>query len=49
MDLDDDINLDKNKKHNIEVVIDRIVMKEGLQQDLAIHWNLHFDLQMVEY
>ena len=29
IDLDDDINLDKNKKHNIEVVIDRIIMKEG--------------------
>ncbi len=27
--LDDDIQLDKNKKHNIEVVIDRIVVKEG--------------------
>lgn len=30
IDLDDDINLDKNKKHNIEVVIDRIVIKEGI-------------------
>nr|WP_205964062.1 MULTISPECIES: excinuclease ABC subunit UvrA [unclassified Psychrobacillus] len=30
IDLDDDITLDKNKKHNIEVVIDRIVIKEGI-------------------
>ena len=36
IDLDDDINLDKNKKHNIEVVIDRIIMKEGVLQDLVI-------------
>ena len=28
--LDDNIELDKNKKHNIEVVIDRIVLKEGI-------------------
>ncbi|MDF2557599.1 MAG: uvrA [Bacillales bacterium] len=28
--LDDNIELDKNKKHNIEVVIDRIVIKEGV-------------------
>ena len=30
LDLDEDINLDKNKKHSIEVVIDRIVVKEGI-------------------
>lgn len=35
IDLDDDINLDKNKKHNIEVVIDRIVMKEGIAARLS--------------
>lgn len=35
IDLDDDINLDKNKKHNIEVVIDRIVMKEGVAARLS--------------
>ena len=29
IDLDDNIELNKNKKHTIEVVIDRIVMKEG--------------------
>lgn len=30
-DLDDLIELDKNKKHDIEVVIDRIVIKEGVE------------------
>ncbi|MEK4486978.1 excinuclease ABC subunit UvrA [Psychrobacillus sp. FSL H8-0484] len=35
IDLDDDINVDKNKKHNIEVVIDRIVMKEGIAARLS--------------
>ncbi|RNF39365.1 excinuclease ABC subunit UvrA [Planococcus salinus] len=34
-DLDDDITLDKNKKHSIEVVIDRIVMKEGIAPRLS--------------
>src|SRR5699024_8256222 len=28
MEVTDDINLDKNKKHSIEVVIDRIVVKK---------------------
>ncbi|WKA55930.1 excinuclease ABC subunit UvrA [Planococcus shixiaomingii] len=35
VDLDDDINLDKNKKHSIEVVIDRIVMKENIAPRLS--------------
>ncbi|WP_313893008.1 excinuclease ABC subunit UvrA [Psychrobacillus sp.] len=35
IDLDDDINIDKNKKHNIEVVIDRIVMKDGIAARLS--------------
>jgi len=35
IDLDDDINLDKNKKHDIEIVIDRIVMKEDIAPRLA--------------
>ncbi|MCM3178939.1 excinuclease ABC subunit UvrA [Cytobacillus horneckiae] len=34
-DLDDDIDLEKNKKHSIEVVIDRIVVKEGVAARLA--------------
>jgi excinuclease ABC subunit A len=34
-DLDDDINLDKNKKHSIEVVIDRIIMKENIAPRLS--------------
>lgn len=31
----DDIDLDKNKKHNIEVVVDRIVVKDGIESRLA--------------
>ncbi|MFE3574336.1 excinuclease ABC subunit UvrA [Lysinibacillus sp. NPDC059133] len=34
-DLDDSIELDKNKKHSIEVVIDRVVMKEGVAARLS--------------
>ncbi|QSX05066.1 excinuclease ABC subunit UvrA [Sedimentibacter sp. zth1] len=34
-DLDDNINLSKTKKHNIEVVIDRIIIKEGIEKRLA--------------
>ncbi|TCP24890.1 excinuclease ABC subunit A [Scopulibacillus darangshiensis] len=31
----DEIKLEKNKKHNIEVVIDRIIVKDGIQSRLA--------------
>ncbi|SFB21962.1 MULTISPECIES: excinuclease ABC subunit UvrA [unclassified Bacillus (in: firmicutes)] len=34
-DIGDEITLEKNKKHNIEVVIDRIVVKEGVAARLA--------------
>ncbi|QBK25392.1 excinuclease ABC subunit UvrA [Ureibacillus thermophilus] len=34
-DLDDNIELDKNKKHNIEVVVDRIIIKEGIEARLS--------------
>ncbi|WP_107840348.1 excinuclease ABC subunit UvrA [Metasolibacillus meyeri] len=34
-DLDDHIELDKNKKHTIEVVVDRVVMKEGIAARLS--------------
>jgi len=34
-DLDDNIELDKNKSHSIEVVIDRIVVKEGITTRLS--------------
>ena len=35
MDVAEEIKLDKNKKHTIEVVIDRIVMKEGIASRLS--------------
>ncbi len=31
----DDINLEKNKKHNIDVVVDRIIVKDGIEARLA--------------
>lgn len=34
-DLSEDIDLEKNKKHSIEVVIDRIVVKEGVAARLS--------------
>ncbi len=34
-DLGEEITIDKKKKHNIEVVIDRLVMKDGLQKRLT--------------
>ena len=34
-DLTDDINLDRNMRHNIEIVVDRIVMSEGIRGRLA--------------
>lgn len=34
-DLDEDINLDKKKKHNIEVVVDRLIIKQKIRSRLA--------------
>ncbi len=34
-DLSEKITLDKNKKHNIEIVVDRLVIKEGINSRLA--------------
>lgn len=34
-DLSEDIKLEKNKKHNIEIVIDRLVIKSGIETRLA--------------
>ena len=34
-DLSDDIALEKNKKHNIEIVIDRIIIKDGIKKRLT--------------
>ena len=33
-DLSEEFNLDKNKKHNISVIIDRLVIKEGIRSRL---------------
>ena len=34
-DLSESINLDKNKKHNIDIIVDRLVMREGIRSRLA--------------
>ena len=33
--LSEEINLDKNIKHNIEIIVDRLVVKEGIEQRLT--------------
>ena len=33
--LSEDIKLDKNKKHNIDIVVDRLIIKDGIQRRLA--------------
>ncbi|HZJ83660.1 MAG TPA: excinuclease ABC subunit UvrA [Clostridia bacterium] len=33
--LSDDIKLERNKKHTIEVVVDRLIVKKGIEQRLA--------------
>lgn len=35
LDLGEEIQLEKNKKHSIEVIVDRIVVKEGVEPRLA--------------
>ncbi|MER1999457.1 MAG: excinuclease ABC subunit UvrA, partial [Lysinibacillus sp.] len=45
-DLDDNIELDKNKKHTIEVVVDRVVMKEGIE--LRITDSIEAALRLAE-
>ena len=34
-DLSEDISLDKNIKHNIEILVDRLVIREGIEQRLS--------------
>jgi len=34
-DLTEEIRLDKNKKHNIEIVVDRLILKEGINRRLT--------------
>ncbi|MDR1616353.1 MAG: excinuclease ABC subunit UvrA [Syntrophomonadaceae bacterium] len=41
---DEEITLVKNKKHNISVVVDRLVVKEGIRSRLAESLELAFEL-----
>ncbi len=34
-DLGEDISIEKNKKHTIEIVVDRLIVKDGIQQRLS--------------
>ena len=34
-DLSDEIHLDKNKKHNIDIVVDRLIIKDGISRRLT--------------
>ena len=35
LDINEDIELEKNKKHTIEIIIDRLVVREGMESRLA--------------
>lgn len=41
---DEEITLDKNKKHDISAVVDRLVIKEGIRSRLAESLELAFEL-----
>jgi len=41
---DEEIELDKNKKHDISVVLDRLIIKEGIRSRLAESLELAFEL-----
>ena len=43
--LSEEIKLDKNKKHTIEVVVDRVVIKDGIMRRLPIPWKRRPRLQ----
>ena len=34
-DLSEEISLEKNKKHNIEIVVDRLAIREGIEKRMA--------------
>ncbi len=42
--LDEEIKLEKNKKHNIEIVVDRIVIKDGVRSRVADSVETAIDL-----
>ena len=43
-DLSEDIKLEKNKKHNIEIVVDRIVVKKGIESRITDSLETVFSL-----
>ena len=47
MDINEDIQLEKNKKHSIEIVVDRLIVKPNIQKRLADSIERAFAYQMV--
>lgn len=43
-DLEEEITLDKNKKHNIEIVVDRLVVRKGIDKRLSDSIETTLDL-----
>ena len=43
-DLSETIELDKNKKHDLSVVVDRIILKDGIEERLAQSFEKALDL-----
>ena len=45
--LSEEISLDKNIKHNIEIIVDRLVVREGIQKRLTdsieVYWHWRRD------
>jgi excinuclease ABC subunit A len=35
VELSEEVNLDKNKKHTLEIIVDRLIVKEGMEKRLA--------------
>ena len=40
--LSEEISLDKNIKHNIEIIVDRLVVRERIQLKVYWHWRRDF-------
>ncbi|MBI2448183.1 excinuclease ABC subunit UvrA [Candidatus Microgenomates bacterium] len=46
MDIDDNISLDKNKKHTIEIVVDRIIMEDAKSDELRLRLSDSVELSL---
>lgn len=46
VELSDDLEIDRKKKHNIDIVVDRLVIKEGIRSRLAESVEVALKMQM---